>query len=132
MDNESNHLRTALSCYRYLSRDIERAIKTRPNIREEGEFSLYCEDRSASEEMEHQHQIHYHEEDIASELIKMLNIYTLRGTKAQKLYYAGWCTGRHVSTRLKEHKSGVKKNNFEKSAVEEHRAGTGHAVELET
>ncbi|XP_018562807.1 uncharacterized protein LOC108904653 [Anoplophora glabripennis] len=39
-------------------------------------------------------------------------------------------TGRHINTRLKEHKSHLKNNNWEKSAVAEHRADTGHTLNL--
>ncbi|XP_018566090.1 uncharacterized protein LOC108907059 [Anoplophora glabripennis] len=39
-------------------------------------------------------------------------------------------TGRHINMRLKEHKSHLKNNNWEKSAVAKHRADTGHTVDL--
>ncbi|XP_018569462.1 uncharacterized protein LOC108909566 [Anoplophora glabripennis] len=39
-------------------------------------------------------------------------------------------TGRHINTRLKEHKSHLKNNNWKKSAVAEHRADAGHTVDL--
>ncbi|XP_018577017.1 uncharacterized protein LOC108915468 [Anoplophora glabripennis] len=39
-------------------------------------------------------------------------------------------TGRHINTRLKEHKSHLKNNNWEKSAIAQHRADIGHTVDL--
>ncbi|KAJ8911633.1 hypothetical protein NQ315_015174 [Exocentrus adspersus] len=72
LDDELNHLRTILSCNEYSSRDIEQAIKRRSIPREKEEFvaTTYlqheknCIDRIGGfSKMEHQHRIHYHEEE---------------------------------------------------------------------
>ncbi|KAJ8917935.1 hypothetical protein NQ315_002630 [Exocentrus adspersus] len=46
-------------------------------------------------------------------------------------HFAPSQTGRHVNTRLKEHKDDLKNNNFDKSAVAELRAGTRQTTELD-
>ncbi|KAJ8923511.1 hypothetical protein NQ315_010089 [Exocentrus adspersus] len=95
--------------------DIQRAIKKRPNFREKEELVATtclkeCTNRIDQFLKEHQHPNH-HREDIASEFPKtMSNVEDLQCPEVYciprtcgKVYLIQ--TGRHVSTRLKEHKS---------------------------
>ncbi|KAJ8921611.1 hypothetical protein NQ315_010519 [Exocentrus adspersus] len=125
-------LRTALSCNRYSSRDIERAIKRRPNPREKEEFLAItylpyvkgCTDRIGrllkKQNTEWAFTTMSNGEDPH---LQGPGIYSIP-CSCGKVYIGQ--TGRHVRTRLKEHKSDFNNNNFEKLTVAEQRPDTGH------
>ncbi|XP_018577806.2 uncharacterized protein LOC108916090 [Anoplophora glabripennis] len=144
MAEELDHLRTALRGNGYRAGNIERAIRRRQTPIEKQEYlaTTYlpymkgCTDKTGCLlKKRNINTVFSTVRKVAAAFPKTCNNNQLQGPGVYSIpcsfgkVYIGQ-TGRHINTRLKEHKSHLKNNNWEKSAVAVHRADTGHTVDL--
>ncbi|XP_018573662.1 uncharacterized protein LOC108912768 [Anoplophora glabripennis] len=137
---ELEHLRTALRENSYTVRNIERAIRRRHTPMEKQEYLAttylpYVKDCTNKIgpllKKRNINTVFSTVKKVAAAFPKTCNNDQLQGLDVYsipcscgKVYIEQ--TGRHINMRLKKHKSHLKNNNWEKSAVQEHKADTGH------
>ncbi|XP_018577260.1 uncharacterized protein LOC108915650 [Anoplophora glabripennis] len=128
---ELEHLRTALRGNGYTARNIERAIKKRHTPMEKQEYlvTTYLPKIGRLLKKRNINTVFSSVKKVAAAFPKTCNNIQLQGPGVNSIpcscgkAYIGQ-TGRHINTRLKEHKSHLKNNNWEKSAIAEHMAYT--------
>ncbi|XP_018567608.1 uncharacterized protein LOC108908159 [Anoplophora glabripennis] len=141
---ELEHLRTALIVNGCTTRKNERAIKRRHTPMEKREYlaTTYlpyvkgCTDKIGRLlKKRNINTVFSTVKKVAAAFPKTCNNDQLQGPGMYSIscscgkVYIGQ-TGRHINTRLKEHKSHLKNINWEKLAEAEHRPDTGHTVDL--
>ncbi|XP_018561026.1 uncharacterized protein LOC108903364 [Anoplophora glabripennis] len=139
---ELEHLRTALRGNGYTARNIERAIRRKHYMKKREYLATTylpyvkgCTDKIGRLlKKRNINTVFSTVKKVAAAFPNTCNNDQLQGPGVYSIpcscgmVYIGQ-TRRHIKRRLKEHKSHLQNNNWEKSVVAEHRADTGHTVD---